>query len=715
MTHVRLLLWALLAFLLGIQALQVTGNVMNPSWIPYNGYFQNANPVERMCAGQWPGRDFDPYLGLGTAWLAWPVAAALGCNPQTIDATYQLLTRVLLAAAFASLGWAAGLRGVGTLTLFGGLLLAQAGLGGLMPLLGIPTLQILNPSVSLFGLRVAVPLVLVFLVAALRPRMPGWWGWAFAGAIAALAALVAPDSGATALTGLAVFLAVDHVQRYRLALRPFLVGVAAAALACMATLGVGAMLLTGGSAALWAAWLLGDMLATQRWIFAYDPDTIPAWHVPLTHPSSLLLLLLAALLARRAEARPAALAGLAAAALAAGWVPYLGGMQNERYLAAIDLALATLATAGAVCLLPPGRPRMAATLVAVAVATPVAALVLPNALAPWQAQTIPSPWGGRAHPSWQPLWEAGALIRSEGGSLVALYRGPLARAAGAPPTGRQDYLIHAFDDNAQGAWRRAASEAAWVETLAPEGITLGRWIERVYWPVLREIYLVHRPRQDVGPLRLWQRRAETAQADGRVVACTILEDGRLRLSSDEISEPFLAEVHLRFIPRGKPMVVERSSVIPERTPAGTYGLRPGQGRHVVPADLVPGEETTLEIRSGRGRLRPEACSATLFLPRSALFPPPPPTPEGPHRATPLTLTLPDGTQRHRLMLVSTDPLARMPLPGERIDACPHLPIRHVQWMRENRAKLVLKNDHAEACLPNRKDAIVRLLPPENPR
>jgi hypothetical protein len=390
-------------------------------------------------------------------------------------------------------------------------------------------------------------------------------------------------------------------------------------------------------------------------------------------------------------------------------------MPNPRYLVGIDLALVVLATAGAVRLLPSERWRTAAAIAAASMAATVGTLMLPVALEPWSAETVATPWGGRSHPSWQPLWEEGAWMRAEGGTLVSLYRGPLARAAGIPPTGRQDYLIHAFDGNAQDAWRRAAADAAWADTLAPEAITFGRWLERVHWPVLREIYLHHQPFRDVGPMRLWRRRAQALQADGRPVACAVREDGRVRLFSDGIREPFLAEVRLTVTPRGKPMAVERSSAIPEHTIAGSYALRPDQDMHVVPADLVPGEETTLEIRSGPERLRPDACDAVLFLPRAVLAPPPTATPDGTYQALPATTRWPDGTRRHRLTLVAAEPLVRLPHPGERLDACPHLPIRHVQWNRENLVTLVLANDHAEACLPGQEAVTVRLLPPESPR
>mgnify|MGYP005850028939 CR=1 FL=1 len=716
MRLVRPLLWLLLACLLGIQAVQVVGQVMNPSWIPYNGYFQNANPVERLCLGQWPGRDFDPYLGLGTPWLAWALSPIFGCDPQGTDAAYQLLTRILLAAALAGIGWAAGLQGRGTLVLFSGLMLAQAGFGGLLPLIGVPTLQILNPAASLFGIRVATPLLLVVLAAAALSRLPGHRGWAITGGAAALAALLAPDSGAAALAGIAALLLVDHWHRHRLALRPLLLGAAAAASAYAAVLALGGLLLTGGRLDLWLGWLLWEMRTAQGWIFSYDPDALAAaWHRPLRHPASILLVLLAILLARHNDARPVALAGVATAALVAAWVPYLGGMQNERYLSAVELVLATLAAAATVRLLSTERIRAIAALAGVAVTLPISLLVLPIAIAPWKADSVPTPWGGRSHPSWQPLWDIGAEMRAAGGHLVSLYRGPLARASGTPPTGRQDYLIHAFRAKDLESWRQAVAEARWVVTLAPEAILFGRWMERVYWPVLREAYLGHIPHRDVGPLRLWNTRPARLTPDGRAVACRIGEDGILRLSADGVLEPFLAEIHVEIPSAAAPMAVERSPAILSHTPAGSYALPPGRTRHVLPVDLVPGAETTVEIRNGPGRLLPSACAATLFLPRARLAPPPGPTPDGPHQAQLRTWTRLDGTSRHGLLLTAEDPMARPPRAGERIDACPHLAIRHVQWTRENSTFLVLEDDRTAECLSDRARATVRLLPPESPR
>jgi len=42
---------------------------LNLDYIPFNGAFQTFNPVRRILAGEIPGRDFNPYLGLGVTYL----------------------------------------------------------------------------------------------------------------------------------------------------------------------------------------------------------------------------------------------------------------------------------------------------------------------------------------------------------------------------------------------------------------------------------------------------------------------------------------------------------------------------------------------------------------------------------------------------------------------------------------------------------------------
>jgi hypothetical protein len=716
MRFVRCLLWTSVVPLAVVQAVHLAERISYPSWIPYNGYFQNANPVERMCAGQWPGRDFDPYLGLATPWLAWPAAALTTCDPQTIDLIYNLLTHGLLLLLLGAIGWALGLRGRVSVVLFALACLVQTALGGLFPYLNVRTGMLYSPAVSLFGIRVAVPLLLVLAVAAILPRLQGRMrplGWGTAGAAAGAAALLAPDSGATALLGLAAALLAWELLGG--AFRPvrLLAGAAVAAVSCAAVLGIGAYALTGGKPAAWIFWLLYKMLPTQGWLFSYDPQAVAtSWTAPLTHPPTILLLSLAALLWRTGSVHREAVTGVVAAALSAGWIPYLGGMQNERYLEAIEIVLVAFATAGAVLLLATARPaiRQWSAVGALLVFLANSLLMLPSALGLYRAPTIPDPWGGNSHTSWERLWTLGERIRTEGGTLVSLYYGPLDRAAGNPPARRQDYIIHAFGSDDVEAWRLAVAQAGWISTLSPDAISFGRWLERVFWPVLRTTYLVHAPVEDMATLRIWKAREIPLRPDGADVACTISADGTIRLSSEGLNEPFLAEISFSIPPGGEPIAVERSSVIPERTPAGSYALNPSLGHHTLPVDLVPGEETTLRIYDKRRLVLPRDCSASLFLPRSRLSPPAGPIPEGPQIVREWPLRLPDGGTSWQINLRPENPSDRIPLPGEALAACPDNPIRHVQWIRENLVTVVLRDSESRRCFSDLKVHRTTLLP-----
>ena len=53
---------------------------LNLDYVPYNGTFQTFNPSRRMFDGEIPGRDFNPYLGLGPTYLNAFITYFLGGN-----------------------------------------------------------------------------------------------------------------------------------------------------------------------------------------------------------------------------------------------------------------------------------------------------------------------------------------------------------------------------------------------------------------------------------------------------------------------------------------------------------------------------------------------------------------------------------------------------------------------------------------------------------
>lgn len=69
----------------------VSQHKLNVTFFPINGVFQTFNPLHRMCNGEVMGRDFNPYLGLGTTAVTAFLTSLFGCNVSASLAANQLL------------------------------------------------------------------------------------------------------------------------------------------------------------------------------------------------------------------------------------------------------------------------------------------------------------------------------------------------------------------------------------------------------------------------------------------------------------------------------------------------------------------------------------------------------------------------------------------------------------------------------------------------
>lgn len=110
-----------------------------------DGAFQTASGLYRLHAGQWPGRDFFPYLGIGPLFTLWPTFAAGGAD---------------LAASVVAAHWTTQLAGIGAVALIWQLLMRPPAPG-----------TSLSAGVLLFiGPQVLAP--------ALGLSLPAWFDWA---------------------------------------------------------------------------------------------------------------------------------------------------------------------------------------------------------------------------------------------------------------------------------------------------------------------------------------------------------------------------------------------------------------------------------------------------------------------------------------------------------------------------------------------------------
>ncbi|MBD2019959.1 hypothetical protein H6F43_07125 [Leptolyngbya sp. FACHB-36] len=75
----------------------------NLEFFPINGAFQTFNPSRRICAGETPGADFNPYLGLGTTYVIAFLTYIFGCNFAASQLSNHLIHVVCHWLAFLML------------------------------------------------------------------------------------------------------------------------------------------------------------------------------------------------------------------------------------------------------------------------------------------------------------------------------------------------------------------------------------------------------------------------------------------------------------------------------------------------------------------------------------------------------------------------------------------------------------------------------------
>ncbi len=80
----------------------------NLDYKPYNGVFQTFNLVRRILLGELPGRDFNPYIGLGPTYLSTSLTYLLGGNFAALQFSIHLITLTLHAIALLLLYFLSG-------------------------------------------------------------------------------------------------------------------------------------------------------------------------------------------------------------------------------------------------------------------------------------------------------------------------------------------------------------------------------------------------------------------------------------------------------------------------------------------------------------------------------------------------------------------------------------------------------------------------------
>lgn len=629
-------------------------------YLPFNGTFQNFNPLRRMAAGEVPGRDFTIYLGFGPTLAAWPLFKILGSDYSASNMAHS---------AMAHLSWWGCLW---TLLVLGGLGRAKAAVFSSLALLWflrfspplsvltLPFTSLLWSSDSAMGLRSALAPFSIGLAVLLRLRRPALFesspGGAVLGALAGLGVLWSNDYGpATALgaAGFALLAPVAAPAAARLPLRAQLVRFSAFLAAAAAAPCAFLWAWLGGAGALdWAKENYRDIASAQDWFYlnvfehkVYELDQIVWPEFILASLFSVLYLSLLA--ARRRDPKLLALAAILGASFLGAYVPSLAGTGQVRYFAGL---LRTAYVALPVCVLYAALPvlprvrlpsflggalRAAGFAFAAAAAAGCAALAFPLAadtssgwfprlrapsVAPVEAREL----GGGASILFSRLVEKAREIRAKSDAaglgpkerVFSTYSTGFDVVAGAFQPTRSDYVIHAMGKDRSLAYAAAAGSGAapWATTLNPEIVGWEPWIEREAWAAHRGLFLAYEPVEDFGPTRLWRRRPSPLVPLGDRLSCRIervseseadvVVEGGSKTNGIVYADLTLAYA-ASVVPSGVPWLGTRGVVEVRELSTGTrraFGQGPWSS-YALPVSGSPGDLVLVHDPDSASRLR----------------------------------------------------------------------------------------------------------------
>lgn len=616
---------------------------------PINGRFQDFDPVRRLAAGQWIGRDFDVYLGIGPTYALRAAMFVCGDSFRASLFASHLLSAGSYALTLVVLARLCGARWLGAVLL--------AACATSLALGSVPEWvpasvrvahrdfvdALFTPGNSSQYLRAAAPLaaVLAYLGARrvlARERVLAWLERRGVGPLGARALACGAVSGAALIwsndygppTVAAFFCsAVFADAELRGQRRAFFFR---AALAACASAVLILALATGGAPGEWLAYNLRGVAADQRWAFylrVVEESASSALDVWLWAGFAALLVfavrsatgraragepwllvfmgatLAAAFLTTRASAQtryalPLVRVLLVAApyltfvALDALWLRFGSAHTRERtrrFLGAAGVVLATF-------VLVAQAPLRAARL------WPVSdrALLADSA----ELRIDVAELGGPAAASLDKLVALGQRIRAEAERagvprekrLFATYATGLTVVADALQPTRTDYIIHAL-----GAERRAGYVADFVAA-APLYVATQRgpyanwelWARKHYWEFYRELYRNYDACDSSLEHLLWRRRAVPRAAAGCVVRCEFAE------TEGEAAQVVVVLDPADGCAEGDVWVVDLElefDAYPERAPGPFDAVR--DGVLVVDSGVV-GLDRVVAVRAASGRV-----------------------------------------------------------------------------------------------------------------
>lgn len=605
-----------------------------------DGAFQTASGLFRLSDGQWPGRDFFPYLGIGPVLVLFPAYLALGSSlAASVFASHlvtvlglQLVVGLVAALVFRRRpGWAA-LWGAAVVAVVVAATTVRPALFAYLPdVLATAT----TPGNSLRPIRALAPYLLAAVAFAV---LRGGWGWrrvAWVGVAAGVvAALWSNDYALVSAAGALVLLTLYAVRWRPAPLRPILAALWLTAPVAYLVAGFAAT--AGGFLALLEYnfidvredqfWYFGPWAPTQR-IYSLG-DVVAVMQQEGALYALAVLVAAAGYVILRPDLGALFVLSTGASTMAGGLAATVGGHTDGYFwsfvlwgyvvaaVVVVRLVVVAVGRIGAVRSLlsrDPVRRTARAVLLAAGVAALVAAgiaMVRANwatgsAVAGDAAYVHDPELGGYLHRDF--LYQLGEVDGRD--SVLEEYTGLAGAVNGPEESLPVDSVIAALGSQRGVFGQRMAERPEVVVTSAPQVSNWVTWGISANWWFYRDLFRSYSPVQTSPTTLNW---TPTEPAVWEAVPC------RVRGSNVEIDAPTegLYEVTLRYSGPGRnarAYTMVQNNINVAAGARGYVGLDPGNDVQRFPVSVfAPGTTglSTIDVSGGSGRVtRLESCTA----------------------------------------------------------------------------------------------------------
>ena len=651
-----------LAAIILLVIIQTVNFSLDLDYKAYNGAFQTFNPLRRMFLGEIPGRDFNPYLGLGTTYITAVVTFIFGGNFATSKISIYLISVLLhllvLVTLFFLVGFSIKKSVVAAIFVF---IIISYDVHKLAPFW-----EIAGPGNSNLGLRSALPFITSWIVLLLFRihRNKAQLFYCLTGCVIGIQPLWSNDYGVPSCIALSTIIIIHLIKQESNKIVKAILLFTCAAIAFFTV----ASLLTGGNVINWVSDNFGGVATDQFWYFVWyngrnkifslsDLFSTPLLYLYL---GSLLLVLLY-VLTKNYRIKYLLLFYVGLTVIMAGMLSSIGGTVSMRYYLtsiltgffiiplAVHLSFPKLRlnithiVSRKIHLLPKHIFAIVYIPVLIINTVPIYSLVATHkSNQAFEVQEL----GGWLPNKWQHSVQLARNIKTELKNelptrrILSTYSSGMDVVAGAfNPTGI-DYIIHALGTHARNHYTESLnlSKPKYITTLREDYTQWETWVRRTNWWFYREFVRDYQPVEATFYNIIWQRLENSKKTIYPKVVCNIdkisNDKSIINISTkDPVNNAiYYVEIglkyHLEVKPSSIPIIGNRGIVnVTEKKTALTkaiakignrsYGIPPSADNWYVPVEHQLGTSSVLKLQAypaNRAKLIVESCQAELFAP-----------------------------------------------------------------------------------------------------